>query len=70
VIVEVNPNMPRVFGDSLVHVSEVVAIVKNNVPLVQIPDSLKIGECIAEQIPDGATLQLGIGNLPNAAALI
>lgn len=33
------------------------------------PDSLKIGECIADQIPDAATLQLGIGNLPNAVAL-
>ena len=74
VIVEVNRNMPRVFGDSLVHVSEVDAIVENDVPLVQIPyhepdpDSMKIGKCIAEQIPDGATLQLGIGNLPNAVA--
>jgi itaconate CoA-transferase len=75
VIVEVNRNMPRIFGDSLVHVSEVHAIVENDVPLVQIPykdpepDSMKIGQCIAEQIPDGATLQLGIGNLPNAVAL-
>lgn len=75
VIVEVNRNMPRVFGDSLVHVSEVHAIVENDAPLVQIPhkdpdpDSMKIGKCIAEQIPDGATLQLGIGNLPNAVAL-
>ncbi len=74
VIVEVNRNMPRVFGDSLVHVSEVDAIVENHVPLVQIPykepdpDSMTIGKCIAEQIPDGATLQLGIGNLPNAVA--
>jgi len=75
VIVEVNRNMPRVFGDSLVHVSEVHGIVENDAPLVKIPykdpdeDSLKIGKCIAEQIPDGATLQLGIGNLPNAVAL-
>ena len=75
VIVEVNRNMPRVFGDSLVHVSEVQAIVENHAPLVQIPykdpdpDSLKIGKCIAEQIPDGATLQLGIGNLPNAVTI-
>lgn len=37
VIVELNPNMPRVVGDSLVHVSEVDAIVENNVPLVQTP---------------------------------
>lgn len=75
VIVEVNRNMPRVFGDSLVHVSEVDAIVENDVPIVEVPyqlpdpDSMKIGKCIAEQIPDGATLQLGIGNLPNAVAL-
>jgi itaconate CoA-transferase len=72
VIVEVNPNMPRVFGDSLLHVSEVHAIVENDVPLVQIPyvapdpQSMNIGKCIAEQIPDGATIQLRIGNLPNA----
>ena len=76
VIVEVNHNMPRVFGDSLVHISEVHAIVENDVPLVQVPyvepdaDSMKIGKCIAEQIPDGATLQLGIGNLPNAVAML
>lgn len=75
VIVEVNRNMPRVFGDSLVHISEVHGIVENHIPLVQAaykePDanSMKIGKCIAEQIPDGATLQLGIGNLPNAVAI-
>lgn len=75
VIVEVNRNMPRVFGDSLVHISEVAAVVENHVPLVQIPyrkpdaEALVIGKCIAEQIPDGATLQLGIGNMPNAVAI-
>jgi len=75
VIVEVNKNMPRVFGDALVHVSEVDAIVENHIPLVNIPYkepdplSMKIAQAIAEQIPDGATLQLGIGNLPNAVAM-
>lgn len=74
VIVEVNRNMPRVFGDSLVHVTEVDAITENHVPLPEVParppdeDSLTIGSLIAQQIPDGATLQLGIGNLPNAVA--
>lgn len=74
VIVEVNRNMPRVFGDSLVHVSEIQAIVENHVELPQVPykepdaDALKIGKLIADEIPDGATLQLGIGNLPNAVA--
>jgi itaconate CoA-transferase len=74
VIVEVNKYMPRVFGDSPVHVSEVHAIVENHVPLPEIPskapdaDSMTIGKYIAERIPNGATLQLGIGNLPNAVA--
>lgn len=75
VVVEVNRNMPRVFGDSLVHISEVHAVTENHVPLVQIPykkpdaEAMTIGEYIADQIPDGATLQLGIGNLPNAVAM-
>ncbi len=74
VIVEVNKYMPRVFGDSLVHISEVQAVVENHVPLPEVPsrpldeDSLKIGKLIADEIPDGATLQLGIGSLPNAVA--
>lgn len=74
VLAEVNRHMPRVFGDSLVHVSEVDAIVENHVPLPEFPsrepdpDAFTIGKAIAEQIPDGATLQLGIGNLPTAVA--
>jgi itaconate CoA-transferase len=71
-IVEVNPNMPRVFGDALLHVSEVDAIVENDLPLLEIvpsppkPEAEVIGRLLAEMIPDGATLQLGIGGIPNA----
>ena len=71
-IVEVNPNMPRVFGDSLVHVSEVDAIVENEVPLIEVipakpkPEAEVIGHLIAAMVPDGATIQLGIGGIPNA----
>lgn len=71
-IVEVNKNMPRVFGDSLVHISEVDAVVENHVPLIQLsPPQPKehdatVGKFIAEIIPDNAVLQLGIGTLPNA----
>jgi itaconate CoA-transferase len=71
-IIEVNPNMPRVFGDSLVHVSEVDAIVENEVPLMEVtpagpkPEAEVIGHLIAELVPDGATIQLGIGGIPNA----
>ena len=71
-IVEVNRNMPRVFGDSLLHVSEVDAVVENHVRLMQIsppepkPEDGIIGKAVAELIPDGAVLQLGVGALPNA----
>jgi itaconate CoA-transferase len=71
-IVEVNEKMPRVFGDSLLHVSEVDAIVEHSVPLVEvIPSASKaedeiIGKQIAELVPDQATIQLGIGGIPSA----
>jgi itaconate CoA-transferase len=71
-IVEVNENMPRVFGDSLLHISEVDAIVENHVPLLEmIPADLKpedeiIGRYISEIVPDGATIQLGLGGIPSA----
>ena len=73
-ILEVNRNMPRVFGDSLIHISEVNAVVENHVPLIPSslpkpkPEDSIIGKAIAELIPDEAVLQLGIGNLPNAIA--
>ena len=70
-IVEVNENMPRVFGDSLIHISEIDAIVENHVDLLEMeppeprPEDEIIGKFIAEMVPDGAALQLGIGALPN-----
>jgi len=73
-IVEVNEHMPRIFGDSLLHISEVDAIVENHVPLLDIvppepdTDDEIIGKCIAGMIPDGATIQLGVGSVPNAIA--
>ena len=73
-MVEVNENMPRVFGDSLLHISEVDAIVENHVPLQEMtpqepkPEDEIIGRYIAEMVPDGATIQLGYGGIPNAVA--
>jgi len=73
-IVEVNRNMPRVFGDSFIHISEVVAVVENHVPLMELkiaekkPEDDIIGPAIAALVPEGATIQLGIGNVPNAVA--
>jgi itaconate CoA-transferase len=71
-IVEVNPRMPRVFGDSSVHISEVAAIVENESPLFSMPSrpltplDEQISNNIVEMIPDRATLQVGIGGVPNA----
>lgn len=78
IILEVNPAMPRVFGDCTVHVSRVTALVENATPLLELPvaeatpNDIAIGGLIAEMIEDGATLQMGIGALPNAvcAALV
>ncbi|WP_417614119.1 acetyl-CoA hydrolase/transferase family protein [Parasphingorhabdus sp.] len=75
-IVEVNANMPRVFGDSLLHVSQVDAIIENDVPLIELkqpkssPQEQKIASIIADMIDDGACLQMGIGSLPNAVCAL
>lgn len=74
VLVEVNPNYPKTFGDTVVHVSQVDAIVESNhpIPISKIaPYTEKdatIGKYIANLIEDGSTIQLGIGNIPNAVA--
>jgi itaconate CoA-transferase len=71
-IVEVNEHMPRVYGSlAQLHVSEVEAIVENHVPLPELPvhetgpEDVAIGKMIAEMVPDGACLQMGVGALPN-----
>ena len=71
-IVEVNPNMPRVFGDSLLHISEIDTIVEHDEALPEVPvpascpEDETIARTVAEMIDDGACLQMGIGTLPNA----
>ena len=71
-ILEINENLPWTYGDTLVHISEVDYIVENHVPVVELPSvpptetEQKIGGYVAELIDDGATLQLGIGGIPNA----
>jgi itaconate CoA-transferase len=74
VLVEVNEHMPRVHGDTMLHVSEVDAIVERSEPMIEIPrrppgpEDEIIGRAIVERIPDGATLQLGVGGVPDAVA--
>jgi acetyl-CoA hydrolase len=74
IIAEVNEQMPRTLGDSFIHVSRLNYIVPVNYPISELPMSEegeseiveKIAGYIAELIPDGATMQLGIGAIPDA----
>lgn len=72
-LLEVNPSMPRTFG-SQIHISEADAIAESDIPITEVApapvgkEDQAIGGMIAQEIPDGATLQLGIGGIPNAVA--
>lgn len=72
VIAEVNRKMPRVLGDSFIHYSKFTHVVEADYLLPEAPQGgssevhRAIGKRIAEMIPDGATLQLGVGSIPDA----
>jgi len=72
VIAQVNKQMPRTHGDGIIHVSEIDAFVECDIPLPTMsfgePSETenKIADYIAELIDDESTLQMGIGNIPNA----
>ena len=75
VFVEVNKYQPRAVCGMQIHVSQVDAIVEHDAPLPELPPvkldevSVTIGNLIAEQIPDGACIQLGIGAIPDATGM-
>lgn len=75
VVAQVNDQMPRTYGDSFIHVNDLDAIVEVSRPLcelnpVQITDvHTAIGRNVAGLIENGATLQLGIGGIPDAVLL-
>ena len=72
VIAQVNPQVPRTHGDGVIHMSQINKAVAVDTPIYSFSPvpmtevEKKIGEHVAELIEDGATLQLGIGNIPNA----
>jgi acyl-CoA hydrolase len=74
VILEVNPNIPRTYGDTPLHISMVDYFIETDYQVPELPfvesneKDKKIGELIAAYIEDGSTLQLGIGGIPNAVA--
>jgi acyl-CoA hydrolase len=69
--VEANAQMPRTFGENQVHISQVAGWCEADYPLVEVPPreatdtDRKIAALVAERIPDGATLQAGIGAVPD-----
>ncbi|MDL2335568.1 MAG: acetyl-CoA hydrolase/transferase C-terminal domain-containing protein, partial [Chloroflexota bacterium] len=74
VIAQINASMPRTLGDSFVHIDSIDFGVEVDVPpyataLTTVGEvEQRIGEYIAELVPDGATLQMGIGAIPSAVA--
>jgi acyl-CoA hydrolase len=73
VVAQVNKQMPRTFGDGILHVSEIDYLVEVDIALHAhevkpfTPEEEKIGEFVASLIEDKSTLQMGIGSIPNAA---
>ncbi|MFH0808908.1 MAG: GNAT family N-acetyltransferase [Pseudomonadota bacterium] len=72
VVAQVNTQMPRVLGDSFIHVDDLDAVVESDEPLLELTShepneiSEKIGVYIADLIDDGSTIQIGYGSIPNA----
>ena len=72
VVAQVNDRMPRTFGDSFIHVSQVHAFVESSRPLCELPAPeisglhLAIAKNVASLIEDGAVIQTGIGGIPDA----
>lgn len=73
VIAQINPNMPRTHGDGLIHISKFDSFVECNDPIPEVPPAEqteveeKIAKLIANNlVDDGATLQMGIGAIPDA----
>jgi acyl-CoA hydrolase len=72
VIAQLNPKVPRTHGDGIIHISEIDALVEVETPIHTYPmgaiseTEARIGAHVSSLIEDGATLQMGIGSIPNA----
>jgi 4-hydroxybutyrate CoA-transferase len=73
VIALVNHRMPRSLGDSFIHASRLTYVVEADRPVLELPSADRVGEVaraigahVAELVEDGATLQIGIGEIPDA----
>ncbi|MGC8831698.1 MAG: GNAT family N-acetyltransferase [Thermoproteota archaeon] len=72
VIAQVNRFMPRVLGDSFIHVNDIDVVVEHDEPILEAPQpprdivSDRIARYVSELVDDESTLQIGIGTIPNA----
>ncbi len=75
VVLEVNPHVPFAFGNCHIHISEVAALCESEDPILEVglpkigPVQEAIGKYVADMIPDGATLQIGYGGIPDAVVM-
>ena len=75
VVLEVNPNVPFANGNCHIHISQVTALIENEDALMEVglpkigPVQEAIGKYVADMIPDGATLQIGYGGIPDAVVM-
>lgn len=75
VVLEVNPNVPYAHGNCHVHISQVTALIESEEPILEVglpkiePVQAAIGKYVGELVPDGATLQIGFGGIPDAVVM-
>ncbi len=75
VVLEVNPNVPFANGNCHIHISQIAALTESDEPLLEVglpkigPVQEAIGKYVADMIPDGATLQIGYGGIPDAVVM-
>ena len=75
VILQINPNLPRIYGDTEIHIRDVDMVVEAATPLPYLPQAVPsekeqvIGQYVASLVHDGDCIQLGIGGIPAAAAM-
>ena len=75
VVLEVNPNVPFANGNCHIHISQVTALIESSDALLEVglpkigPVQEAIGKYVADMIPDGATLQIGYGGIPDAVVM-
>ncbi|WP_342513487.1 acetyl-CoA hydrolase/transferase C-terminal domain-containing protein [Sporosarcina sp. FSL K6-1522] len=71
-VLEVNKHMPRTFGENQIHISQIAGYIENDLPLSEViapaigEKDMQIAEFVTSEIDNGASLQIGIGAIPNA----